>query len=122
MSTDVHVFCADPFMFPLPTENCFPVDKYGLLRERIEPQLVIASRRSKAAVRLCLPVWSRRRDLRTIGLTPTSCPYGRNFLVFLSLYGRYSSITKLRPHLASACCSARFPIFSIFWMAFCHSL
>ena len=36
MSTDVHVFYTDPFTFPLPPENRFPVDKYRLLRERIE--------------------------------------------------------------------------------------
>jgi acetoin utilization deacetylase AcuC-like enzyme len=32
----VHVFYTDPFKFPLPPENRFPVDKYRLLRERIE--------------------------------------------------------------------------------------
>lgn len=32
----MHVFYTDPFTFPLPPENRFPVDKYRLLRERIE--------------------------------------------------------------------------------------
>ncbi|MDA7936679.1 histone deacetylase [bacterium] len=32
----MHVFYTDPFTFPLPPENRFPVAKYRLLRERIE--------------------------------------------------------------------------------------
>lgn len=36
---------------------------------------------------------------------------GKNLSMFLSLTGKYSSMTKFRPCSESACCSARFCIF-----------
>ena len=48
--------------------------------------------------------------------------YGKKLFRFASFFGRYSSITKLSPHFASACCSARTPIFSICSIALIQGL